>query len=380
LLFLIIGILLGIITGLIPGLHSNTVGSALSGMGMDGMEGALLIVGMFAANEIFSFVPAIFLGIPDESVTLSVLPGQRMVKAGKGIDALKVMCISAFLAVLLSVALFPIAQWLYPIVYYTIRPYLLYVLAVASAVLVLRGRKPAYSALIFLLAGLVGKVALDSQMPDPFLPLFVGMFAISAMLTFQKQEIPEQREGPIKFNLLPYVAGGVLLGWAADLLPGISSPAQVAAFASLLVPFGTAAYLSIIAAIGMSESVFAFATAATLGKARVGSVAQAAGMVDISGALPMLLAAFLIAAAAAAAIIYLGRGLAKRAGHVQMGDIYKMLMAYLVLLALLLDGLPGLLVLVPSVAVGLLCLKVGAERTSLMGAIIIPTIMLLAGL
>ena len=75
-LFLIVGILLGILTGLIPGLHSNTVGSALSGVGIEGMEGALLIVGMFAANEIFSFVPAIFLGIPDESVTLSVLPGQ----------------------------------------------------------------------------------------------------------------------------------------------------------------------------------------------------------------------------------------------------------------------------------------------------------------
>ena len=63
-----------------------------------------------------------------------------------------------------------------------------------------------------------------------------------------------------------------------------------------------------------------------------------------------------------------------------MGDVYKMLMVYLFLLILLLNGLPGLLILVPSVAVGLLCLKLGTERTNLMGAIIIPTMMLLAGL
>ena len=377
-LFLIAGILLGILTGLIPGLHSNTIGSALLGTGISGEEGAVLIIAMFAANAIFSFIPSIFLGIPDESVALSVLPGQRMVKKGRGIDALKIMCVSAFLAVLLAVALLPLSQILYPIVYSAVRPYLFYILIIASGVLLLRSRSPLRALLIFALAGALGKFALEGEMLDPFLPLFAGMFAISAMLTYKKGGIPKQKEGRIGFNVLPYVFGGVLLGWMADLLPGISTPAQMASFASILVPFGAPAYLALISAIGTSEGVFALSTASTIGKARVGAVAQAADLVNIQSNLPVLVGAFLISAAVAAVVIYFARSLAMKFGQADLGAVNKMLMVYLALLVLVLDGVAGILILAPSVVIGLLCLRVGAERTNLMGAIIVPTILLLA--
>ncbi len=376
-LLLVAGILLGMLAGLIPGLHSNTIASALSGVGISGEDAALLIIAMFGAHAMFSFVPSIFLGIPDEAVTVSVLPGQRMAKAGKGIDALKIMCGSALVAVLAAVVLLPVSQGLYPVVYAAVRPWMAHIMIIISIALVLKSKNPLLFGAIFLLAGLLGKVALDSNMEDPFLPLFGGMFAVASMLLWGKGGLPEQKEGKVELSFLPYALLGVLLGWFADLIPGISSPAQVASFASIAIPFGAPSYLALVAAIGLSEAVFAFSTSYTLGKARVGALAQAMGQTDVQVHFIALLSAFLVGVAVSAAVIYLARRWIGRIAELDFSILNKMLIIYIIVLTFLINGLVGLLVLAPAVAVGVGCLKLGVERTSVMGAIILPTILLL---
>ena len=376
-LLLIAGILLGMIAGLIPGLHSNTLAAALSGIGISGEDAAVLIIAMFGAHAMFSFVPSIFLGIPDEAVALSVLPGQRMTKEGKGIDALKIMCASALIAVLVAVALLPVSQFLYPIVYEGIKAYLAPIIALISLVLVWRSKNPFLFAAIFILSGILGAATLRIGMEDPFLPLFGGMFAIASMLLWGKDKLPAQKEGKIGNDFIRFAVAGVLLGWVADLLPGISSPAQVASFATIIVPFATPAYLALVSSIGMSEAVFAFSTSSTLGKARIGALAQAMEQVDVQAHFLQLLSVFVVAVAVSALIIYLARKWIGKIAELDFSIINKMLIAYIILLTFLIDGIPGIIVLAPAVAIGIGCMKMDVERTSVMGAIIIPTILLL---
>lgn len=376
-LLLVAGILLGMVSGLIPGLHSNTLAAAISGMGVRGEDAAVLILAMFGAHVMFSFVPSIFLGIPDEAVAVSVLPGQRMAKEGKGVDALRIMCGSALVAVLVSVALLPASQALYPIVYGGIRPYLAHIMVIMSATLVWRSKNPFLFGLIFVLSGIIGGAALRFGMEDPFLPLFGGMFAISSMLMWGKGKLPEQREGKIGLDLIRYALAGVLLGWVADLLPGISSPAQVASFAAIIVPFAAPAYLALVSSIGLSEAVFAFSTSSTLGKARVGALAQAMEQVDVQANFLQLLSVFVLAVAVSALIIYLARKWIGKIAGLDFSIANKLLIAYIITLTFLVDGIGGLLVLAPSVAIGIACIRMDVERTSVMGAIIVPTMLLL---
>jgi putative membrane protein len=371
-------LLLGLFSGLIPGLHSNTVTSVLLSLNLPLESLPLAIVAMFGVHSIISFIPSIFLGIPDERVVLSVLPGHRMAKQGRGIEAVMVMALSAIAALLLCIALFPVSQILYPIVYPLISPYMLHILILASAILVLKTQKPLHSLLIFLIAGIVGGQAFSLSLPDPFLPLFSGMFAMAAIFNFSSAPLPRQQApGKLGTGLLKFSLLGVFLGWFADLLPGISSPAQVAAFASPLIPSSGAAYLALISSIGVSESVFAFSTASTLGKARIGAIAEASSLMSVSENLLPLLSFFIIGTAFACIILYAFRSRIGEVAKIHVPSLNLLIAAYLISIVFLIDSFSGLLLFFVSTALGFLCLRMNVERTLLMGAIIVPTILML---
>ena len=92
--FFIAGIILGMLGGLLPGIHSNTIISILSSVGLSGIDFAYVIIAVMASHQLFSFIPSIFFGIPEQGSVLSVLPGQRMVREGNGTLALKVVLAS----------------------------------------------------------------------------------------------------------------------------------------------------------------------------------------------------------------------------------------------------------------------------------------------
>lgn len=377
-LLIILALVLGLFTGLIPGLHPNTLTSVLLSLNLDSPDLPFAIIAMFAAHSIISYIPSIFLGIPDSTVVLSVLPGHRMAMKGEGLKALTVMVVSAIFAVLICIVLFPLSQQLYPIVFPAIQPYLFHILLLASAALVLKSRNPFGAALIFILAGVIGKQAFSLGLPDPFLPLFTGMFAMAAIFTYTNAGLPAQKlPQKIDFSLLRYAALGVFLGWIADLLPGISSPAQVAAFASILIPFTGAAYLASIASIGASEAVFAFSTASTIDKARIGAIAEASSITPIQDALLPYLSIFIIGVVFACILVYLFRSRIGEISKINFSLMNALLALYLIIIVFLIDSLSGLMLFFVATALGYLCIRMDVERTMLMGSIILPTLQLL---
>ncbi|NYZ77595.1 tripartite tricarboxylate transporter permease, partial [Candidatus Micrarchaeota archaeon] len=363
------GILLGIAAGLLPGIHPNSIASMLSTVPLDAGLLALLLIAMFPANIIASFIPAVFFGIPDESTFISALPGQRMTLQGKGLTAMKTILLSILVATAFSALLLYPSLFLFPFAYSLISPFLKYIVLGLSAILIIRSKNPLLALPVFLCAGLLGYFSLNSGIYDPFMPLFSGMFAVGSLLSITESRIPEQKkEEPFSKALLPYILLGVLFGMFADLLPGISSPAQVAVFMGLAVPMDSLAYLSSIGSISISQAAFSLSTEVSMDKSRVGTTAWLSEFTDIGQNLPLLTAFFLLSAAITAFLLYTARKKISAIATLNSRPIAIVLIVYLFAITALLDGFTGIAIFAVASALGWVTVRLGVERTQLMGA------------
>jgi len=377
----VMGFLLGLCAGFLPGIHPNTLASVLSTSPLSDHSTAMMLIGMFPANVIASFVPAIFFGIPEAGTLVSALPGHRMTMQGKGLIALKTVLISILIAILFAAFLFYPSLFVFPYLYSLVKPVLKYIVLILAGILIFKSRKKFLAAVVFICAGLLGYFSLNSEMPDPFMPLFSGMFAVGALLNMTESKIPKQKkEGMFKINLVPYILLGVLFGLFADVLPGISSPSQMATFMGIAVPMNSLAYLSSVSSISISESLFSLSTNVSIDKSRIGTTAWLSEFINIEQNLILLIILFILSASMAALILYLLRRKISAIAVMNSRPIAVILIVYLFIVAALLDGFLGIIVFIVASGLGWITVKLGVERTQLMGAVIIPTLMLLFGI
>ncbi len=377
----IAGIFLGILAGFLPGIHPNTLSSILSTTPFGEEALAFMIVGMFPANLIASFIPAIFFGIPEAGTFITALPGQRMTLQGRGLTALRTVLVSILVALLFSAVLFHPSLLIFPFVYESLKPFMKYIVLGLSAALILKSGKRLPALAVFVAAGMLGYFALNSGVYDPFMPLFSGMFAIGMLLNMREGKVPKQKEEePFAKKLIPYILLSVLFGMFADVLPGISSPSQMAVFMSLAVPMNSLAYLSSVSSISISEAVFSFSTNMSIEKSRIGTTVWLSKFTDIGENIYLLLALFIFSAAATAFLLYAARKKISALATINSRSIAKVLVLYLIVVSVLLDGIIGLVILAVSASLGWVTIKLGVERIHLMGAVIVPTLMLLFGI
>jgi TctA family transporter len=136
LLFAVLGSVLGMGSGLVPGMHVNTLALLLLAVSVPLLGGiaylcsvfgvrpelsplllSVLIIAASVTHSFVDFLPSLFLGIPDESKVLSVLPAHRLLLAGQGGAALVCAAtgslIGAMVALLLAIPLqlFMLSAW-----------------------------------------------------------------------------------------------------------------------------------------------------------------------------------------------------------------------------------------------------------------------------
>ena len=377
--YIVIGIILGLVAGFIPGVHSNTLISFLNSIGIPSEIFPYIIISLFGAYTVTSFVPSIFFGIPDDSSVLTVLPGQKLVKEGNGLLALKTVIFSIVFAALLSLAFFPFSLYLFPIIYSMFRPYMLFILIIVSLVLIAKTKKRLSSFFIFSLSGFLGYSTFAINLPDPFLPLFVGMFAMSAIIGYSPSTVPKQKERTLDLSIVKYIVFGVIGGFIADLIPGVSSPSQVAAFISIIIPFSSLGYLSAISSVSVSEAIFALSSSASIHKSRIGAIVWLNKFVDLSSfnTLYFYLIVLIFSILIASIVVFLLRSKISKIASMNFSKLNILIALYLILIIFFIDGLMGLAVLTSSTLLGYLTLKMDVKRTMLMGSIIIPTILFL---
>ena len=276
LFFILLGIGTGVATGLIPGLHPNTVFVIILSMTflLTGIPTPLIltfIVSLAISNTFTDFLPSILFGAPDPATALSVLPGHKLLLAGKGYEALFLTVVGGLGVAILTLLTLPILLYLIPLIYEVIHPHihLILISIVLWMILTERGTGKLHSLFIFGMVGLFGFIALNSFPSEVVLfPALTGLFAFSTMITSLRSNtiIPEQEEfDGVKTNPTKGIITGWLAGWLSGMLPGVGA-AQSGVIASQLFRAKTKDFLTALGGINTSNILFTFVVFYLLGK------------------------------------------------------------------------------------------------------------------
>jgi putative membrane protein len=378
-LFILLGVFLGIITGLIPGIHPNMIILSIPfiiSLGIEPTNVIIFIAAMGVSNSLADFLPSIFLGAPDGDTSLSVLPGHKMLLKGQGYDAVKLTVIGGIGSAILLLPIIPVLFYTIPTVVALIQPYTHILIGIVGLYMILTEKNKVRGAFIFLFSGLVGVLTLQLPINSTLtlFPLMAGFFGLSSLFLQKKGEIPEQTfpavysNTPIKKGIISGVIGGI----ASGFLPGVGSN-QIAALASTDKNEHT--FLVTMGAITTANIIVSMLALWLINKSRSG-VAVAIGEITSIGFNEFLV---IVVASVIAAVIsgYFTLKIAKSFSNVDINydSLRTGVITFIVILTTLFIGLPGLIILLTSAALGIFTILSGVKRGNMMGSLMVPVIL-----
>jgi len=406
------GFALGILSGLTPGLHLNNfaamllaISPQLLAMGLSPFQMACIILAASISQTFFDAIPAIFLGAPDSETALTVLPGQRLMLEGRGIEAVRLSALGSAGSVLFAILLIIPLSWIVSSYYDYLTKYV-GILLLAIALMMIRSERgpwidgqgswvhwkyKAVAALLFMTSGLLGIFAFDHENlasspfglePQVLLPLLSGIFGASSLLLSLSTEtkIPEQKESEIKLSssaLAKAVFSGGLGGSVVAWIPGVS-PSVAAITARLGATPSPEEFLVSIGGVNTANALFSLVALYVIDKPRSGAAAaiQELMTLDQSILAQMILIVVIVAAASYLACI----GAARLAGRAISRLNYRLLclgvLVFLVAMTYAFTGIFGLFIFFLSTVVGLIAPVAGIHRTHAMGVLMMPLILM----
>lgn len=387
------GILLGVVAGLLPGLHPNNTVPIILGISFlfGPLPSAIILVTSGVVNSFIAFIPSILLGAPDDSTALGVLPGHKLLLQGRGYEAIKLCVTGCFGGVLISIFSLPLFALIVPTLYNFIRPNVHWVLITIVFYMMIseRGRNKIYSLFVFLLSGFLGLLVLNN-LPDSMLfPLLTGLFGLPMLLLsiFEKSKLPEtfsfEEEEISRRNLFSCIGIGSLAGIIAGLLPGIgSTQSTILTQQAFQKKRDERSFLMSIGAITSSDIVYSTLALWLINNPRSGIAVGISKLLEVGFNEAMIFIVFILISAAIATIISL-KFTKFALKFLKKIDYQKLCIAtsiFLFGLTIVFSGLIGILVLVASLAVGLIPNKIGIKRTHMMGCLLVPTILFFMGI
>ena len=405
------GFALGILSGLTPGLHLNNfaalllaISPQLLALGLSPFQMASIILSASISQTFFDAIPAIFLGAPDSETALTVLPGQRLMLEGRGIEAVRLSALGSAGSVLFAILLIIPLSWMVSSYNDYLTKYVGILLLAIALMMIKSERGPwiegqgswvhwkykAIAALLFLTSGLLGTFAFDHENlassplglgPQVLLPLLSGIFGASSLLLSlsTETEIPEQKESKIKLSscaLAKAVFSGGLGGSVVAWIPGVS-PSVAAITTRLGATPSPEEFLVSIAGVNTANALFSLVALYVIDKPRSGAAAaiQELMTLDQSTLIQMIIIVVIVAAASYLACI----GAARLAGRAISRLNYRLLclgvLLFLVAMTYAFTGLFGLFIFFLSTVVGLIAPVAGIHRTHAMGVLMLPLIL-----
>lgn len=412
---LIIGIVCGIFTGLTPGVHVNVVASLMVAFYASAslsnhlsLPISIFIVAVSITHAFFDYLPSLFLGVPGDEV-YALLPGQRLIKEGRGGEALRLSIEGSWRGLILALIVATLCALLTLInmnllahAEEILKPVLFWVLLSISLVLILTEKNRLWAAILFLFSGLFGIIILGSPLIpggssaafNVLFPALSGLFGVSGLLLAlgeKTAKLPPQKED-IALNISEAQINqatllGTASGMAVGLLPGLGS-ANAATLTLLLTgdresKDNSRLYIVTTSAIQAADSVFGIAALYFIEKSRSGAsvaIGSIIGEINVGQMLVILLAMGITG--------FLSRNLLLKSWKVFVSLINRLnyqaltlaVIVFIVALVLLTTGFWGLVVLVGSTCLGLLPPLVKVRRTQLMGLFLVPVILFFSGI
>ena len=406
----VLGFILGILSGLTPGLHLNNFAALLLALspqlmdlGLTPYQMASIILAASISQTFFDAIPAIFLGAPDSDTALTVLPGQRLMLEGRGIEAVRLSALGSAGSIVIALFLVLPLSWIFSCYYDYLTKYV-GVLLLGIALMMIRSERgpwiegqgslvhwkyKALAALLFLTSGLLGIFAFDHESllssplglePQVLLPLLSGIFGASALVLSLSTdtEIPEQEETEIKMPasaLAKAVFSGSLGGSVVAWIPGVSP--SVAALATRLgAPSCAEEFLVSIAGVNTANALFSLVALYVIQKPRSGAAAaiQQLMTLDQSILAQMMIVVRIVATASYFATIGTARGAARVISRLNYRMLCLAVLAFLVAMTFAFTGIFGLFIFFLSTVVGLIAPVAGIHKTHAMGVLMVPLI------
>ncbi len=388
-LAVIVGIMIGTVTGLTPGVHINLVATILVSSSTvlllyaSPLSVAFFIISMSVTHTFLDTLPSIFLGIPDESMVLGILPAQKMVLEGQGVKAVFLTVLGCLLSLYLIVPLIFFSIPFLPRTYQWIEPWIVWILLTVVIFMILRDDKKCLATALLLLSGAFGIIVFSLPLSQPMLPMLSGLFGVSGVVLslFTAQSFPHQAKmddvSLDRKEVGKAMVGSILAGGFTGVFPGLGA-AHAAILASQLVrKISHHGFLIMMGGIGTVNFVFSLAALFALEKARNGSV------IAIMSFLPKItffqlslfsLVAIVSGSVAAILTILIAKQCSTLLPKVPYAYLSIGIISLIVILVLLVNGWLGLAVLFVATCLGLLPQLLGTNRSHMMGCLLLPVI------
>lgn len=389
-----LGIIMGTITGITPGIHINLVSAILlsfsAGLILQIPPLALVIflVTIAMTHTFVDFVPSIFLGAPsEEDNALSILPGHEMLIKGKAYEAIVYTLYGSATAILVILIFSPLFYFFLPVIYEHAEKIMPLILILTSSFLIyFEKTSKIWAIFTFILAGILGLSTLTLPLKEPLLPLFTGLFGISSLITSIsiKQKLPPQVISKLKSikiskeSYIKSITASILASPLCSFLPGMGSGQAAVIGSEVVGQLNKKEFLILLGSINTIVTGLSFITLYSIGKARTGVAAAIGELITLNLTDIFIITGVLIFAGIISFFITLGlaRIFARLISKLDYSRLSKIILVFLILINFIFSGWLGLLVLVVSTSLGLLCIYTGIRRTHLMGCLIIPALVL----
>lgn len=403
----LLGVGIGTITGMTPGIHVNTAGAILFAVSTILLSFVspeflcVLMVSMSIAHALLEFIPSMLLGVPEEGTALSVLPGHKMVLEGRSKEAIRIVSIGGFGAIIVTILLLPIFAIVLPPAYEFLKPVTWILLLIASIYLIYKVTSTLkgflWSLLLFILSGILGWIIFQAPLSSgiSLMCVFSGLFGISTILFSlnDNSTIPHQNKfyeldldnAKIK-SIITGGTTGAILGFLPGFGPAQGSViAQSASGQSNNDDENTTNFLLVISGLNTSDCLFSLIAIYLIGNPRSGIAVYMSYLIsefNLSHLIVFIFASLIAVSLSLALCLKLGDSFSKLMSGI---DYRKLSIAVIILQVILLyifglyyqAPLPYLtLMLVTSTAMGLLPHYLDVGKSHLMGVLIIPAIII----
>lgn len=403
----LLGVGIGTITGMTPGIHVNTAGAILFAVSTILLSFVspeflcVLMVSMSIAHAILEFVPSMLLGVPEEGTALTVLPGHKMVLEGRSKEAIRIVSIGGFGAIIVTILLLPIFAIVLPPTYEFLKPVTWILLLIASIYLIYKVTSTLkgflWSLLLFILSGILGWIIFQAPLSSgiSLMCVFSGLFGISTILFSlnDNSTIPHQNKfyeldldnAKIK-SIITGGTTGAILGFLPGFGPAQGSViAQSASGQSNNDDENTTNFLLVISGLNTSDCLFSLIAIYLIGNPRSGIAVYMSYLIsefNLSHLIAFIFASLISVSLSLALCLKLGDSFSK----LMSGIDYRKLSIAVIVLQVILLYIFGLyyqapllyltLMLITSTAMGLLPHYLDVGKSHLMGVLIIPAIII----
>jgi putative membrane protein len=369
------GVLLGTLSGLLPGIHPNTVATILSHTSLNQLTTIIYITAL--THTFLSTIPAIHLSSPDPTTVLAIHPSQEYSQKGKAHEAVILTWVGSIISLIILIVIASTLQQIIKPTYNTIKPAIPFLILATAIFLIFRQKNKKIATLIFILSGALGLFTLNTEMKEPLLPLFSGLFGVPSLLVnFNSKKTTQKITEPeIDKNSFKTIIKSIIFGSAFSFLPSLG-PAQAATVQSQFSKNESKRdYLILIGCLNTINIIVSLITLLEINKARNGAIAIMKTIETVSPAKTKELLCWSLVIALPCTILCLtfSRIFIIIRNKINLKTLSIITILFIISIVTYLSGFKGNIILLISTIIGYIPYKYGITKTTLMGSLMIPT-------